>query len=251
MQFFALLLLLAAAITTCAAQMSSEEVPPPLDPDAPILEDAPISGQWCTECKLRCAEGRCAVLPEYARIKKQEEVNWLEVSRLCPKPILPSAGTFTVNSIETAICDEQTNITHFPRSNCINPNKPIQLHGLQPNCFVTEEVIVEKYASLSIKGIKSPYGLRPIISGNRESRILFGEAQSKIYLEGLDFVNGFVEGLPLYVNKDNPVDGFYKIHGKSGCVCDSEICYFFFLVIKLVLDFVLTKMKWCPLPLLR
>ena len=87
------------------------------------------------------------------------------------------------------------------------------MNGLQPNCWVNEEVVVKKFTSLTIKGIKSPDGLRPIISGNRISRIFRGEVKSKIYLEALDLVNGFVEGIPLYVNKDNPVDGFIKIHG--------------------------------------
>ena len=42
----------------------------------------PLSGQWCTQCKLNCRLDenkiqRCAVNEEYARIKKQDPPNWL------------------------------------------------------------------------------------------------------------------------------------------------------------------------------
>jgi hypothetical protein len=92
----------------------------------------PTSGQWCTQCGLTCVnEGECYVFPEYARIKKEENVNWLEVSRVCKIPVLPAYGDFTIQAIETEICDESSNISHYPRSNCIDPLKPIEVFGQQ------------------------------------------------------------------------------------------------------------------------
>ena len=214
------LLLFVTLLAPTTAQMPASDDTSEDASDGTVLDGSfeekitiPTTGQWCTECKLICAEGRCFVDPEYAKKKKEEDVDWLEVSRVCKPPELPAAGTFTVNAIETATCDEPSNISHYPRSNCLDPyTLPIDF-GVQPNCHVPEEVVVATDTSLTIKGIKSPDGLRPIISGNRVSRILKGELGSKIYVEGLDFVNGFVEGIPLYVNKDNPVDGFFKQHG--------------------------------------
>ena len=145
----------------------------------------PLSGQWCTQCKLNCRLDenkiqRCAVNEEYARIKKEDPPNWLEISRVCSKPVLPSWGKFTINARETEPCDVLSNISHFPRNNCIDENKPTSEFGLQPNCWVTEEVVVQKYASLTIKGIKNPHGRRPIVSGHRQSRIFYGMQQSKM-----------------------------------------------------------------------
>lgn len=174
----------------------------------------PTSGQWCTQCGMHCInEGECYTFPEYARIKKEKDVNWLEVSRVCKSPILPAYGDFTIQAVETELCDEPSNISHYPRSNCIDPTKPVAIYGQQPNCWITEPVIIKKGTVLKLKGIKNPDGRRPILSGNRKVQLFYGEDTSELILNHLELHSGFVQGTSLHVSKDSPISGFQKKHG--------------------------------------
>ena len=168
-----------------------------------------------TECGLTCIdENECYTFQEYSRIKKQEDPNWLEIARVCKEPLLPTYGDFTIQSIETEICDERSNESHYPRSNCIDPYKPVNVYGIQPNCWVTENpVTIKQGTSLKITGIKDPNGRRAIISGNRKVQLFYGEETSNLILQHLELQSGFVQGQSLFVSKDQQVSGFRKIEG--------------------------------------
>ena len=97
-------------------------------------------GNWCPECRLYCnAENlpSCQEWPGLSNLRRQRPPDWLEISRLCFRPKMPTNGEFSVYASVKKECDLPTNESFSPRSSCLEPGyAPSVDGGSPPSCVI-------------------------------------------------------------------------------------------------------------------
>lgn len=97
-------------------------------------------GNWCPECRLFCTVDNlpgCADWPGLAALRKERPPDWLEISRLCIRPKMPTNGEFDVFAAVTKTCDLASNESFYPRSSCREPGFTSAMHGgSPPSCII-------------------------------------------------------------------------------------------------------------------
>ena len=97
-------------------------------------------GNWCPECLMFCTLDNlpaCTDWPGLANLRSESSPDWLEISRLCYRPKLPTNGEFEVFASVTKTCDLASNESFYPRSSCLEPGYTKSVHGgSPPSCVV-------------------------------------------------------------------------------------------------------------------